>query len=65
MSAHTVIDLFCGAGGLSEGFRQAGFSVVAGNDFFPAAGLTFSTTHPDAKFVGGPNSRFVCKSITH
>ncbi len=50
----TVIDLFCGAGGLSEGFRQAGFSVLAGNDFFAAAGKTFEATHPEAKFFGEP-----------
>jgi DNA (cytosine-5)-methyltransferase 1 len=50
----TVIDLFCGAGGLSEGFRQAGFTVLAGNDFFASAGVTFVSTHPEAKFFGQP-----------
>lgn len=50
----TAIDLFCGAGGLSEGFRQAGFSVLAGNDLFAAAGITFAATHPEAKFFGEP-----------
>jgi DNA (cytosine-5)-methyltransferase 1 len=50
----TAIDLFCGAGGLSEGFRQAGFQVLAGQDFDEAAGATFASTHPEAKFIGGP-----------
>jgi DNA (cytosine-5)-methyltransferase 1 len=49
----TVVDLFCGAGGLSEGFRQAGFRVLAGSDYDEAAGRTFSATHPDALFIGG------------
>ena len=51
---HTAIDLFCGAGGLSEGFRQAGFHVLAGNDFNEAAGETYAATHLDAKFLPGP-----------
>ncbi len=50
----TVIDLFCGAGGLSEGFRQAGFSVLAGNDFNEYAGETFEASHDGAKFLRGP-----------
>ena len=33
----TVVDLFCGAGGISEGFRQAGFTVLAGSDNDPDA----------------------------
>lgn len=48
-----AIDLFCGAGGLSEGFRQAGFHVLAGQDHDERAGATFSATHRNAKFVGG------------
>ena len=51
---HTAIDLFCGAGGLSEGFRQAGFRVLAGNDFNETAGETYAATHLDAKFLPGP-----------
>lgn len=50
----TVIDLFSGAGGLSEGFQQAGFRVVAGQDMYELAGETFATTHKSAKFIPGP-----------
>ncbi len=53
----TAIDLFCGAGGLSEGFSQAGFDVLAGLDYDEAAGETFAATHPGAKFIGGPIQR--------
>ncbi|MEQ8735017.1 MAG: DNA cytosine methyltransferase [Rhodospirillaceae bacterium] len=49
----TAIDLFCGAGGLSEGFRQAGFQVLAGNDIDEAASRTFSATHPEAILLPG------------
>lgn len=48
-----AVDLFCGAGGLSEGFRQAGFNVLAGQDYDDRAGATFSATHHHAKFIGG------------
>lgn len=49
----SAIDLFCGAGGLSEGFRQSGFHILAGQDFDEKAGATFVTTHREAKFIGG------------
>lgn len=53
-NSYTAIDLFCGAGGLTEGMRQAGFHVLAGNDFDETAGGTFSATHKEAEFLGGP-----------
>jgi len=37
-----VLDLFCGAGGFSEGFRSAGFKIVAGIDNDKNALETFS-----------------------
>lgn len=40
-----ALDLFCGAGGLSEGLRQAGFHTVAANDFDLWAGATFQANH--------------------
>tara|TARA_B100001146_G_C16185629_1_gene436680 strand:- start:198 stop:1904 length:1707 start_codon:yes stop_codon:yes gene_type:complete len=38
----TVIDFFCGAGGFSEGFRQAGFKIIQGYDNWPPAISTFN-----------------------
>jgi DNA (cytosine-5)-methyltransferase 1 len=37
----TLIDLFCGAGGMSLGFIEAGWRVVAGLDNDPAAAVTY------------------------
>lgn len=44
----TTIDLFCGAGGITEGFRQAGFQSLYGNDLMKEAIETFSFNHPEA-----------------
>ena len=42
---YTVLDLFCGAGGLSRGFIDAGFSVKLGVDFDDMALKTFAMNH--------------------
>lgn len=48
-----VLDLFCGAGGLAEGFRQAGFEIAGGLDNDPIALTTFERNHPNAMtFLG-------------
>jgi len=54
-SRYTCLDLFCGAGGLSEGFRQAGFHTVAANDADAWAGATYTLNHAPhgTKFVLG------------
>ena len=52
----TVVDLFCGAGGLSLGFQDAGFRVLAGCDIVDTYGKTFEANHEGAKFIHAPVS---------
>jgi DNA (cytosine-5)-methyltransferase 1 len=49
------LDLFSGAGGFSEGFRQAGFHTVAASDMDPWAGATYEMNHSKGgtKFILG------------
>ncbi|MCX6616318.1 MAG: DNA (cytosine-5-)-methyltransferase, partial [Acidobacteria bacterium] len=48
MRKYTFIDLFCGAGGLAEGFRQAGFESVFAVEIDKAAAATYEANfhHP-------------------
>lgn len=48
---YTVVDLFCGAGGLSKGFLDAGFNIVLGVDFDEPALRTFEENHGGAKVM--------------
>ena len=50
-SKPTVIDLFCGCGGLSYGFIEAGFDVLLGIDNWKDAISTFENTHKNAKGI--------------
>jgi DNA (cytosine-5)-methyltransferase 1 len=49
----TVIDLFCGCGGLSYGFEQAGFDVLLGIDNDQMALNTFEANHKGSKSICG------------
>lgn len=46
-----VVDFFCGAGGFSEGFRQAGFSTVCAVDKWIPAIKTYQLNKPEAKTI--------------
>jgi len=46
-----VLDLFCGAGGLSKGFEMAGFKILAGLDNDKWSIETFQKNHKDAKII--------------
>lgn len=50
----TCIDLFAGAGGLAEGFKQAGFTILSANDIDRTAGLTFRANFSTASFFQCP-----------
>ena len=42
-----VLDIFCGAGGFSKSFRQAGFRIAAGTNVDPDACATHADSFPD------------------
>jgi DNA (cytosine-5)-methyltransferase 1 len=46
-----VVDFFCGAGGFSKGFEQAGFNIIAGIDLNENAIATFKQNHSGRGFV--------------
>lgn len=43
-----MIDLFSGAGGLSEGLSEAGFHSLFANEIVPEYAITYKTNHKDA-----------------
>ncbi len=61
----TVVDLFCGAGGLSHGFMQAGYDVLFGSDIDPTFGRTFMASHPHAKFTAKPIEALTLDEVLH
>ena len=57
------VDLFCGAGGLSEGFRQNGFDILLANDFDTWCEATYKLNHPETKFISGSIQDLTAKMI--
>lgn len=47
------LDLFSGAGGMSLGFQDAGYDVVAATDYDKDAAATYRRNFPKAKFIEG------------
>lgn len=50
---YTVVDLFCGAGGASYGFQNAGFNVILGIDHLIPALKTYQKNHENSSTILG------------
>lgn len=57
------VDLFCGAGGLSEGLRLAGFRTVFAADFDANCVATYSKNHPESTVVQMDIAKLKSESI--
>ena len=58
-----VVDLFCWCGGLSEGFEDAGFNVVAGNDLDKNMIESFKLNHPKANAIIGDINKITSEHL--
>ena len=66
MRKYNVIDLFCGCGGFSKGFEQAGFKICMGIDLWKDATTTYQYNFPEAvtlnKDIAEVDGEFILQS---
>lgn len=55
---YTAVDLFCGCGGVTEGLKQAGFTVIAAVDNDPICCETYRLNHPEVQLL----EKDICKT---
>lgn len=58
-----VVDLFCGIGGLTHGFKTEGFIVSAGVDFDNTCSYAYRTNNNDAKFLHKDVTKLTSKKL--
>ena len=50
--SYSIVDLFCGAGGLTHGLALEGFHIAAGIDSDPACRYPYEHNNPGTRFIG-------------
>lgn len=58
-----VIDLFCGCGGLSLGFEQAGYNIMLGIDMWKDALKTYEYNHANKNTICGDLANLSAKEV--
>ncbi|MEB3886597.1 DNA cytosine methyltransferase [Lyngbya sp. CCY1209] len=58
IKTYNFIDLFCGAGGITQGFSQAGFNPVASAEINPIASATHKRNFPNSHHFCGDIKEF-------
>ena len=58
------LDLFCGAGGLSNGLESAGLNCLLGIDFLEPAIQTFERNHPNSIGIFGDIQKIDTSDMT-
>jgi DNA (cytosine-5)-methyltransferase 1 len=58
-----IIDLFAGVGGISSGFKKAGFEVVAANEYKSEIANTYIRNHPKTKMIIDDITRVKSKDL--
>lgn len=58
-----AIDLFCGAGGFSEGILQAGFNIIFSSDKSPMVEETYTNRHKQLGLIDGVDTHFELTDI--
>jgi DNA (cytosine-5)-methyltransferase 1 len=51
MMEFAAVDLFCGAGGMTYGFRRAGIPVKVGVDIDPSCRYPIEQNNPGTRFI--------------
>ncbi len=65
MAKYNVLDLFCGCGGLSKGFFDAGFNIVLGIDVWADAIKTYKLNHKYSNVICGDISKLSEEEIAN